>query len=188
MSEKGSKAGLPVLLFAEATGFASWLEGEGRTTAGAWLLFAKKGSNAVSLSRQEAIDAALCEGWIDGQAATWDDRFFLLRFTPRRPRGNWSQINVKRAEELIAEGRMRDAGLAQVVAARGDGRWDVAYPPSSTAVPPSDLQAALDRDPAAAERFTAMRKSDRYALILALTNMRRAETRQRRINAFLAAE
>lgn len=132
MSEKASKAGLPVLLFAEATGFASWLESESRTNAGVWLLFAKKGSNAVSLSRQEAIDAALCEGWIDGEAATWDDRFFLLRFMPRRPRANWSQINVKPAEELIAEGRMRDAGLAQIVAARDDGRWCVAYPPSST--------------------------------------------------------
>ncbi len=188
MSEKGSKAGLPVLLFAEAAGFASWLESQGKTTAGAWLLFAKKDSNAVSLSRQEAIDAALCMGWIDGQAATWDDRFFLLGFTPRRSRALWSQINVKRAEKLIAEGRMRDAGLAQVVAARSDGRWAAAYPPSSTAVPPPDLQAALDRDPAAAERLAAMRKSDRYALILALTNMRRAENRQRRIDAFLESE
>ncbi len=185
MSE-GTKAGLPVLLFADADSFAAWLTIEGATAAGAWLMFAKKSSDAISLARQEAIDAALCEGWIDGQAGTWDDRFFLLRFTPRRPRANWSQVNVRRAEELIAEGRMRDGGLAQIEAARNDGRWDAAYPPSSTAVPPPDLQVALDRDPAAAERFAAMRKSDRYALILALANARRADTRERRIAAFLA--
>lgn len=182
-----TKAGLPVLLFAEADSFAAWLAVEGATAAGAWLMFAKKGTDAVSLSRQEAIDAALCEGWIDGQAGTWDGRFFLLRFTPRRPRANWSQVNVRRAEELIAEGRMQGAGLAQIEAARGDGRWDAAYPPSSTAVPPPDLQAALDGDSAAAERFAAMRKSDRYALILALANARRADTRERRIAAFLKA-
>jgi uncharacterized protein YdeI (YjbR/CyaY-like superfamily) len=181
----GARAGLPVLLFADAASFAAWLAAKGTTAAGAWLMFAKKGSDAVSLARQEAIDAALCEGWIDGQAGTWDDRFFLLRFTPRRSRANWSQVNVRRAEELIAEGRMLDAGFAQVEAARNDGRWNAAYPPSSTAVPPPDLQAALDRDPAAAERFTAMRKSDRYALILALANARRADTRDRRIAAFL---
>lgn len=184
---EGTKAGLPVLLFADADSFAAWLAIDGATAAGAWLMFAKKGSDAISLTRQEAIDAALCEGWIDGQAGTWDDRFFLLRFTPRRPRANWSQVNVRRAEELIAEGRMRDAGLTQVEAARNDGRWDAAYPPSSTAVPPPDLQAALDRDPAAAERFAAMRKSDRYALILALANARRADTRERRIATFLEA-
>jgi len=183
---EGTKAGLPVLLFADADSFAAWLAVEMATAAGAWLMFAKKGSDAVSLTRQEAIDAALCEGWIDGQAGTWDDRFFLLRFTPRRPHANWSQVNVRRAEELIAEGRMRGAGLVQVEAARGGGRWDTAYPPSSTAVPLPDLQAALDSNPSAAERFTAMRKSDRYALILGLTNARRVGTRERRIAAFLA--
>jgi len=183
---EGSKAGLPVLLFADVASFAAWLAVEGATAAGAWLMFAKKNSEAVSLSRQDAIDAALCEGWIDGQAGTWDDRFFLLRFTPRRPRANWSQVNVERAAELIAEGRMREAGLAQIEAARGDGRWDAAYPPSSTAVPPPDLQAALDANPAAAARFAAMRKAERYALILRLTNAKRAATRQRCIAAFLA--
>ncbi|MDU7520908.1 MAG: YdeI/OmpD-associated family protein [Roseomonas mucosa] len=184
MSDGAAKAGLPVLLFADAAGFAAWL-GD-RTAAGAWLMFAKKGTDAVSLTRQEAIDAALCEGWIDGQAATWDDRFFLVRFTPRRPRASWSQVNRERASELIDEGRMRDAGLAQVAAAREDGRWDAAYPPSSTALPPPDLQAALDADPAAAARFAAMRKGERYALILRLMNAKLAETRSRYISIFLA--
>ncbi|WP_152048300.1 YdeI/OmpD-associated family protein [Aureimonas psammosilenae] len=180
------KAGLPVLLFPDAAAFARWLEDTDQAARGAWLLFAKKGTDASSLSRQDAIDAALCEGWIDGQSATWDERFFLLRFTPRRPRGRWSQVNRQRALQLIEAGRMRDAGLAEVLAAQRDGRWDAAYPPSSTAVPPPDLQAALDGDPAAAARFAAMPKPERYALILKLTNARLATTRERCIAGFLA--
>ncbi|MGU3422796.1 YdeI/OmpD-associated family protein [Methylobacterium sp. D54C] len=181
-----SKAGLPVLLFPDAAAFARWLEETDQAMRGVWLLFAKKGTDASSLSRQDAIDAALCEGWIDGQSATWDDRFFLVRFTPRRPKGKWSQVNRRRALELSENGRMRDAGWAEVLAAQRDGRWDAAYPPSSTAVPPPDLQAALDGDPAAAERFAAMSKTDRYALILKLTNAKLATTRERCIAAFLA--
>jgi len=181
-----TKDGLPVTLHPDAASFASWLATSGTTVRGVWLQFAKKGTDAASLSRQDAIDAALCEGWIDGQSATWDDRFFLVRFTPRRPRGRWSQVNRQRALELIEAGRMRDAGWAEVLAAQRDGRWDAAYPPSSTAVPPPDLQAALDGDRAAAERFAAMSKPERYALILRLTNARLATTRARCIAAFLA--
>lgn len=180
------KAGLPVLLFPDPAAFARWLRETDRAVQGVWLLFAKKGTDAASLSRQDAIDAALCEGWIDGQSATWDERFFLVRFTPRRPKGKWSQVNRQRALELIEAGRMRDAGLAEVLAAQRDGRWDAAYPPSSTAVPPPDLQAALDGDPAAAERFAAMSRTERYALILKLANARLATTRERCIARFLA--
>ncbi len=148
-------------------------------------MFAKKGADATSLTLQEAIDAALCEGWIDGQGATWDERCFLVRFTPRRPRSKWSQINRARAAELVDMGRMRPAGAAEMEAAQRDGRWDGAYPSSRTAVPPPELQAALDSDPAATERFAAMNRGDRYAFILALANARRQATRDRRIERFL---
>jgi len=181
-----TKDDLPVTLHPDIASFASWLATSGTTARGVWLLFAKKGTDARSLSRQEAIDAALCEGWIDGQSATFDDRFFLVRFTPRRPKGAWSQVNRQRALELIEAGHMRDAGLAEVRSAQRDGRWDAAYPPSSAAVPPPDLQAALDGDPAAAARFAAMSKPERYALILKLTNARLAATRARCIAGFLA--
>ncbi|MBB3937289.1 YdeI/OmpD-associated family protein [Aureimonas phyllosphaerae] len=180
------KAGLPVLLFPDAAAFARWLEITDRAVRGAWLQFAKKGTDAASLSRQDAIDAALCEGWIDGQSATWDERFFLVRFTPRRPKGRWSQVNRQRARELIEAGWMRDAGWAEILAAQRDGRWNAAYPPSSTAVPPPDLQIALDGDPAATARFAAMSKPERYALILKLANAKLATTRERCIARFLA--
>lgn len=112
---------LPVLHFPDARAFASWLTAHGATAAGAWLMFAKKGATAVSVTRSESIDAALCEGWIDGQAAVWDESYFLVRFTPRRPRGNWSQVNRTRVTDLIQLGRMRPRGLAEVDAAKGDG-------------------------------------------------------------------
>lgn len=187
LEQRIAKDGLPVLLFSDSEAFERWLAAA-RAVAGAWLMFAKKGSGALSLTRQEAIDAALCEGWIDGQGATWDDRYFLIRFTPRRPRGKWSQINRARADALVGMGRMRPAGAAEMEAAQRDGRWESAYPSSRTAVPPPDLQAALDGDRAAADRFAAMPKARRYAFILALANAQRQTTRDRRIAAFLAGE
>ena len=133
MDENGAAApatrdGLAIIGFADAPAFAAWLAGRDETTTGAWLRFAKKGSGTSTLSQQEAIDCALCEGWIDGQAAPQDERFFLVRFTPRRPRSNWSKVNRARAAELIAEGRMRPRGLRETDTARADGRWDRAYP------------------------------------------------------------
>ena len=174
---------LPVLHFADARTFANWLAANGAKAAGAWLMFAKKGAAAISITRPESIDAALCEGWIDGQAAVWNESYFLVRFTPRRPRGNWSQVNRARAVELIELGRMRPRGLAEVDAAKMDGRWDAAYPPSSTAEAPPDLQAAIDASPSAAARYAAMGRSERYALILSLLNARQPATRVRRIAA-----
>lgn len=177
------KGNLPVMHFPDAHSLADWLAINGKRAPGAWLMFAKKGAAATSVTRQESIDAALCEGWIDGQAAVWDDSYFLVRFTPRRPRGNWSQVNRERAIELIDLGRMRPSGLAQVEAAKADGRWEAAYPPSSTAAPPPDLQAAIDTFPVAAARYAAMSRSERYALILSLSNARQPATRARRIAA-----
>lgn len=180
------KEKLPVLHFADAAAFADWLATHGATAAGAWLMFAKKGAASRSVTRQESIDAALCEGWIDGQAAVWDDSYFLMRFTPRRPRGNWSQVNRARAIELIDLGRMRPRGRAEVEAAKANGRWEAAYPPSSTAEAPADLQAAIDVSPTAAARYAAMSRAERYALILSLLNARQAATRVRKIAALCA--
>jgi len=175
------KGNLPVLHFASAQIFANWLTINGTTSPGAWLMFARKGAGSISLTRQESIDAALCEGWIDGQGAVWDDSYFLVRFTQRRPRSNWSQVNRTRATELMELGQMRPCGLAEVDAAKADGRWDAAYPPSSTAEAPPDLQAAIDASPSAAARYAAMSRTERYALIISLSNARQPATRARRI-------
>lgn len=192
MDENGAAApatrdGLAIVGFADAPAFAAWLAGRDETTTGAWLRFAKKGSGTSTLSQQEAIDCALCEGWIDGQAAPQDERFFLVRFTPRRPRSNWSKVNRARAAELIAEGRMRPRGLRETDTARADGRWDRAYPSSRTATVPADLRVALDGCPAAAARFESLNRSERYAMLLALATARKEETRRRRIASFLLA-
>ncbi|TCM07446.1 YdeI/OmpD-associated family protein [Sphingomonas sp. PP-CC-3G-468] len=176
-----------MLHFPDAGRFADWLSSNGDQAGGVWLMFAKKGSATQTIGRQDSIDAALCEGWIDGQGGTWDEQFFLVRFTPRRPRAKWSQVNRSRALELIESGEMRRRGLAQIEAAQADGRWDAAYPPSSNATLPPELQVALDTDPAAAARLAAMKRSDRYALILAIANGRRPDTRGRHVAAFLAA-
>lgn len=181
------KDGLPILEFPDGFAFASWLASNVGSAKGAWLKFAKKGSGATTLTRQDAIDCALCVGWIDGQAAALDDRFSLVRFTPRRPRGNWSEVNRVRALELIAAGRMLAGGLKEVEAARSDGRWERAYPRFSTAAVPDDLRLALDVCPAAAARFDAMTKTERYSVLQPLANVRKAETRARRIAAFVAA-
>ena len=118
------RAGLPVLAFADACAFDSWLESHGALAPGLWLRFAKKGAPERTLTKSEAIDAALCHGWIDGQLDTFDDHTWLTRFTPRKPRSKWSKLNCTRATALLAAGRMRPAGLAQIEMAKTDGRWD----------------------------------------------------------------
>jgi len=180
------RKGLPVLAFGDAPAFEAWLARQPRDGAGLWLKLAKKGSGIASLSKAETVDAALCHGWIDGQMNPYDERSWLIRFTPRRPRSKWSLVNRERAEELIAAGRMRPAGLAEVDAAKADGRWDNAYPPHSRAEPPPDLQAALDASPAAAAFFATLKGANRYALIYRVLDARKPETRAARIAGFVA--
>lgn len=182
------RGGLAVLHCADAAQFETQLVGASLDAPGLWLKFAKKGAAVTTLSRQEAIDVALCHGWIDGHVVAYDAAFFLVRFTPRRRRSLWSWVNRTRAEQLLAEGRVTPAGLAQIEAARADRRWEAAYPPSSIAEAPADLQIALDGNPRAAARFAALDRTRRYALILSIATARKAETRQRRIAAFLGAE
>jgi uncharacterized protein YdeI (YjbR/CyaY-like superfamily) len=137
-------AGLPILSFSDQAAFDAWLSRQPSGCAGAWVKFAKKGAGIVTLTKAEAIDCALCHGWIDGQLQPYDDQSWLTRFTPRRPRGKWSENNRKRAAELIAAGRMRAGGLRAVAAAQADGRWTAAYAPASTASVPPDLQSYGD--------------------------------------------
>lgn len=172
-----------VLRCATAEEFAAWMEANHRTATEVWLALPKKGTDVPSVTRSEALDIALCYGWIDGKAysGSTPDGWWAQRFSPRRPRSPWSRINCARAEALIAAGRMRPAGLEQVELAKADGRWDAAYAPPSTAQVPADLQAALDAAPAAAAAFAALSRSNRYLILLDIERARRPETRARRI-------
>jgi len=178
--------GLPILTFRDAKSFEQWLEQQPADAGGAWIKFAKKAADAISLSKTEAIDAALCHGWIDGQLNKYDDEHWLIRFTPRKARSKWSLVNKKRASELIAEGRMRGSGLAQIDAAKADGRWDAAYAPASSAQVPSDLRDALDANPRAAQFFATLKGANRYAVLYRIGAVKRAETRARKIAEFVA--
>ncbi|MET0258412.1 MAG: YdeI/OmpD-associated family protein [Methylobacterium sp.] len=180
------KAGLPILVFASLADWEAWLATAPRITPGLWLKIAKKGSGIASVTRPEAIAGALCHGWIDGQAGPCDDRHWLVRFTPRRPGSKWSQVNREAAEALIAAGRMSAAGLAEIEAARADGRWDAAYAPPSRAEVPPDLAAALDASPEARRVFDTLDRTNRYAILYHVQDAKKPETRARRIAGFVA--
>ena len=179
------RAGLPIIGFADADALERWMGAQPADSPGAWSKFAKAGSGIASVSKAEAIDVALCHGWIDGQLDKYDERYWLIRFTPRRSRSKWSQVNRARAGELIAAGRMRAGGLAQIEAAKADGRWDAAYAPASKATVPDDLQAALDQNPAAAAFFATLTGANRYAILYRIGAVKRPETRARKIAAFV---
>jgi len=176
---------LPVHLFSVAAELEAWLEENGASAAGVWLKIAKKGAPEASVSYAEALELALCFGWIDSQKRGLDETHFLQRFTPRRPRGRWSKINREKAEALIEAGRMRPAGLAEVEAAKADGRWEAAYEGQRTAQVPPDLQRELDADPAAAKFFASLDSANRYAIIYRLEEAKKPETRERRLRKFV---
>jgi uncharacterized protein YdeI (YjbR/CyaY-like superfamily) len=178
--------GLPVLMLSDGESFERWLEQQPKDTEGAWLKFAKKGAESPTLTKAEAIDAALCHGWIDGQLDKYDDEHWLVRFTPRKARSKWSEINKKRAAELLAEGRVRESGLAQIEAAKADGRWDAAYAPASSATVPADLLEALDANPKAARFFETLKGANRYAILYRIGSVKRPETRARKIAEYVA--
>lgn len=181
-----TKQGLPVLAFESRRSWEAWLDGQHGDTGGIWLKFAKKGSGVESVTYTEAVEGALCYGWIDGQAASYDDRFYLQRFTPRRARSKWSKVNRERAGRLIAAGRMKPAGLAEIERARADGRWEAAYDSPSTATVPDDLREKLDENPEAAVFFDSINKSSRYSILYQIQDAKRPETRARRIERFVA--
>lgn len=176
----------PTLRFGDGAAFEAWLEEHHATATGVWVAFAKKHTGIPSITQAEAVEAALCFGWIDGVARRIDDDWWANRFTPRTARSVWSKINRERVAQLTAAGRMRPAGLAAVEAAKADGRWDAAYDSPSTATVPDDLQAALDANPAAAELFAGLNSQNRYAILHRLMTATRPETRQRRLEKFVA--
>jgi len=177
---------LPVLLFGGPAEFEAWLEEHHAEPDGLWLKIAKKGTEEPSVTYAEALELALCFGWIDSQKRGHDERHFLQRFTPRRPRGRWSRINRDKAEALIAAGAMRPAGLAEVEAAKADGRWEAAYEGQRTAEVPEDLERELAVNQAAREFFAGLDSANRYAIIFRLGDAKKPETRQRRLRKFVA--
>jgi uncharacterized protein YdeI (YjbR/CyaY-like superfamily) len=180
------RAGLPILAFADARAFDAWLESQSPMALGFWLKLAKKGAPERTLTKLEAIDAALCHGWIDGQLDAYDEHYWLIRFTPRKPRSKRSELNRRRATELLAEGRMRPGGLPQMEMAKSDGRWERAYAPTSAAEPPPDLAAALDANPKAAAFFATLKGGNRYAILYRIGAVKTLEARARKIERFVA--
>ncbi|MEN2386995.1 YdeI/OmpD-associated family protein [Comamonas sp. A7-5] len=168
-------------LFKSAKVFEAWLKKNHATSEGLWLKIAKRGSNEPSVTYPEAVEIALCWGWIDGQKKSLDDQHYLQRFTPRRARSVWSRINVNKVQALIEAGRMQAPGQAQIEAAKADGRWARAYDGARTSTVPEDLQAALNAEPAAKAFFASINASNRYAILWRIQTAARAETRARRI-------
>lgn len=181
-----SKDGVPALAFASSAEWESWLEHNHAESAGVWVAIAKKGLGIDSVRYPEVLDSAICFGWIDARRESLDETHFLQRFCPRRPRSRWSQINRKKVEVLVAEGRMRPAGEAEVERAKADGRWEAAYESQREAGVPADLQAALDASPVAAGTFARLSAQNRYAILYRLHEARRPETRVRRLAKFVA--
>jgi uncharacterized protein YdeI (YjbR/CyaY-like superfamily) len=177
---------LAVVSFPSGEAFAAWLDTEHEQAAGIWLKIAKKDAGVPTVSYDEAVDVALCFGWIDGQKRGLDDQWWLQRFTPRKPRSKWSKINCARADRLIEAGQMRPGGLAEVEAARADGRWAAAYAGQRAATVPDDLQAALDADPVARDFFTTISSQNRYAIIYRVGDAKRPQTRAARIAKYVA--
>jgi uncharacterized protein YdeI (YjbR/CyaY-like superfamily) len=176
---------LPVVLFAGPVELEAWLDGDGAGADGVWLKIAKKDSGVKSVSYAEALEVALCFGWIDSQKRAFDEKHFLQRFTPRRPHGRWSRLNREKAEALIEMGRMRPAGQVEVDAAKADGRWDTAYAGQRTTEVPADLQRELDVRPAAREFFATLDSANRYAIVYRLGEAKKPETRERRLRKFV---
>jgi len=176
-----------VLPFATPEEWEAWLRAHHQTvTAGVWIKFARKGSGIPTVTYRDALQVALRFGWIDGQARSHDESWYLQRFTPRRARSIWSKRNRDFATALIEAGEMEPAGLREVERAKADGRWDAAYDAPSTATVPDDLKAALDANPAAAEFFAGLDGRNRYAILHRVQTAKRPETRARRIEKFVA--
>ena len=176
---------LPVRSFASSVDWEAWLAAQPLTCDGVWLKLAKSASGIASVSKQEAIDGALCHGWIDGLVHKFDTDYWLIRFTPRRPKGKWSQINRARALILIKLGRMQSAGMKEVERAKLDGRWKAAYAPQSKATVPEDLQRALDRNTSARRNFDRLDRINRYAILYRVHDAKRPETRAQRIQQYV---
>lgn len=175
------KDDLPLLTFADAESMRRWLEQQGEASHGAWLRFAKQGAPEPTVSKSDAIDCALAYGWVDGQLGSLDAHYFKTRFSPRRPKSAWSQINRERVERLEQAGLMHARGQAQVEQAKADGRWAAAYPAQSKAEVDADLMAALKAQPAAQELFDALDSANRFAILYRVQQAKTPEKRAAKI-------
>ncbi|MCX4905170.1 YdeI family protein [Streptomyces sp. NBC_00878] len=178
--------GLEIRTFPDAEHLDAWISARSGLRGGVWLKVAKKGSGLPSVTVAEALDVALCHGWIDGQRRRLDESYFLQKYTPRRPGSLWSMVNVRKVEALTEAGRMRPAGLAEVAAAKADGRWEAAYESQRNATVPDDLAAALDRSPRAKTCFEGLGRTGRYQVILGLLTARTPEVRAARLDKAIA--
>jgi uncharacterized protein YdeI (YjbR/CyaY-like superfamily) len=177
---------LPIGDFASQTAWADWLETNHTSSPGLWLRLAKKGAATPSVTYAEAVESALCYGWIDGQKDKHDDAAWLQKFTPRGPRSIWSKINREKIAVLVAANRMKPAGLAAVERAKQGGQWEAAYDPPSTSTVPADFQAALDASAPAKAFYATLNSANRYAILFRIQNVKKAETRARKITEFIA--
>ncbi len=176
---------LPVVLFDTQADWNTWLKNNHTQPQGLWLKHAKKSSSKSSVSYQQALQEALCYGWIDSQKQAYDEDFFLQKYTPRGPKSIWSKINVAKAEDLILSGKMQQAGLAAINLAKHDGRWAAAYDSPSNTKVPEDFKAALDKNPKAKQFFETLNKTNIYAICWRIQTAKKQETRQARIEKFI---
>ena len=186
MSDAETHKGLPIRSFADREAWWAYLAAQPPQTKGLWLKLARKGSGIESIDHPQALEAAICFGWIDGQRARFDDHWFLQRFSPRAARSRWSKVNRAKAERLIELGEMQPAGLREVERARADGRWDAAYDAQSVAVVPDDLARELDRLPRARAFFESLDSRNRYSILYRIEEAKRPQTRAGRIAKFVA--
>ena len=184
-STKNTRNDLPVVLFEDQKDWAVWLDQNHTTSSGLWLRLAKKASGLKSVTYDEALEVALCHGWIDGQKKSYDESSWLQKFTLRGVRSIWSKINREKAQKLIESGQMKPAGLKAVEAAKQDGRWEAAYDSPSEATVPSDFQAELDRNAQAKAFFAMLNSQNRYAILFRIQTAKKAETRTKRIEQFI---
>ena len=180
-----TKPEFPILPFTSQSKWADWLAKQHDKSAGVWLKLAKKDSGISSVTITEALDIALCYGWIDGQRLSFDEKYYLQKYTPRRPKSIWSKINVEKVERLIASGQMKPAGLKAIEAAKADGRWAQAYDGQKNMSVPEDFQTVLDKNKKAKAFFATLNGVNRYAILFRIHTAKKAETRTKRIKQFI---
>jgi uncharacterized protein YdeI (YjbR/CyaY-like superfamily) len=176
---------LPILPLANKKKWADWLAKQHDESGGVWLKLGKKDSGIPSVTYEEALDVALCYGWIDGQKKGFDDQYWLQKFTPRGPKSIWSKINTEKVERLIANGEMKPTGLKAIQLAKQDGRWDAAYASQKNITVPEDFQTALDKNTKAKVFFASLKSVERYSFLFRIHNAKKPETRAKRIQQFV---
>jgi len=176
---------LPTKPFASRKKWSEWLARQYDKSAGVWLKLAKKGSGIRSVTYEEALEVALCHGWIDGQKKGFDEEYWLQKFTPRGPKSIWSKINTEKAQRLIESGEMKPAGFKAIEAAKQDGRWEAAYASQKNITAPEDFQAALDKNKSAKAFFASLRSAERYSFLFRIHNSKKPGTRARHIQRFV---